>query len=203
LRIEQRDVAIPLGPADDFLIKAEKAANGRGALELRLAATPGEPDLAAIRAGIESGTIRGLYVTGTDVWELWGEAAPKLIDALEVLVVQNPNAHPLAERAHVVLPGLTFAEKNGTFTNFAGRVQRIHRALDPGTQPNDGEIFVQLGRRLGMELAPGLFDPRAIFAEITRQIPAFRGLTWDTLGPLGAPISDPRSTADHASGAEG
>ena len=184
-RIAQRDVALPIGPADDFLIKAEKAANGRGARDLRLAAAAGETDLAAIRAGVEAGTIRGLFVTGTDLWELWGDAAPRLFATLELLIVQTPNGHPLVDLAHVVLPGLTFAEKNGTFTNVAGRVQRVHRALDPGTQPSDGEIFVQLGRRLGMEMAPGLFEPRSVFAEIARQVPAYGALTWDALGTQG------------------
>ena len=88
--------------------------------------------------------------------------------------------------AHVVLPGLTFAEKNGTFTNFAGRVQRIHRALDPGNQPSDGEIFLQLGRRLGMEVAPGLFEPRAIFArDRTARRRATVRCSWDALGSSG------------------
>ncbi len=202
-RIEQRDVAVPLGPSDDFLIKPEKAANGRGARDLRLAAAPGEMDLEAIRRGIEAGTIRGLFVTGTDVWNIWGEAAPTLFAKLDVLVVQTPNAHPLAEIAHVVLPGLTFAEKDGTFTNFAGRVQRIHRALDPGTQPSDGEIFVQLGRRLGMEVVPGLFEPRAIFAAITRQVPAYGALSWDRLGALGASVEVPTGDRRETSTAEG
>jgi NADH-quinone oxidoreductase subunit G len=190
LRIDQHDIAVRLGPSDDFLIKAEKAANGRGARDLRLAAAPGRSDLAAIRAGIDAGTIRGLFVTGTDLWELWGEAAAELVRKLELLVIVTANIHPLADLAHVVLPGLTFAEKNGTFTNFAGHVQRIHRALDPGTQPSDGEVFVQLGRRLGMEMAPGLFEPRSVFAEITRQVPAYGALVWDALGPHGRPTAD-------------
>jgi NADH-quinone oxidoreductase subunit G len=187
LRTAQRDVAIRLGAADDLLIKAEKAANGRGARDLGLAAAAGEVDLAGIRAGVEAGTIRGLFVTGTDVWELWGEASAGLFERLETLVVQTTNEHPLAARADVVLPGLTFAEKDGTFTNFAGRVQRIRRALDSGEQPSDGEIFLQLGRRLGMELPPGRFDPAAVFAEITRMVGRYRELSWDALGSLGLP----------------
>ena len=190
LRIRQHDVAALIGAADDFLIKAEKAANGRGARDLRLAAAAGEPNLAAIRAGIEAGTIRGLFVTGTDLWELWGDAAPQLLRRLELLVVVTSNEHPMLDLAHVVMPGLTFAEKNGTFTNHAGRVQRIHRALDPGMQPSDGEVFVQLGRRLGMEVAPGLFDPRQIFGAITRQIPQYGSLTWDDLGRQGRVTAD-------------
>jgi NADH-quinone oxidoreductase subunit G len=190
LRTQQHDVAVVLGNADDFLIKAEKAANARGARDLGLAAGEGGTDLATIRARVEGGTIKGLFVTGTDLWTLWGDAAAGILKRLEVLVVVTANAHPLTELAHVVLPGLTFAEKNGSFTNFAGRVQRIHRALDPATQPSDGEIFLQLGRRLGMETSPGLFEPRKIFTEISRQVPSYGALAWDTLGPLGAATAD-------------
>ncbi|MGH7895994.1 MAG: molybdopterin-dependent oxidoreductase, partial [Candidatus Binatia bacterium] len=190
LRTMQRDVAIRLGDADDFLIKAEKAANGSGARALGLAAARGEVDLAAIRAGIEAGAIRGLYVIGTDVWELWGEGSTSIFAKLETLVVQTANTHPLLAHADVVFPGLTFAEKEGSFTNFAGRVQRIHRALDPGEQPVDGEIFLQLGRRLGMEIPPGLFDPAAVFAEIARTVPCYRGLSWHALGSRGLPTTE-------------
>ena len=186
LRTAQRDAAIPLGPADDYLIKAEKAANGRGARDLGLAARSGELDLAAIRAGVETGTIRGLLVTGTDVWELWGERAD-IFERLETLVVVAANAHPLLGFADVVLPGLTFAEKNGTFTNHAGRVQRIRRALDPGEQPSDGDIFLALGRRLGMEIPPGPFEPAAVLREIVASVPAYRDVTWDAVGGLGVP----------------
>jgi NADH-quinone oxidoreductase subunit G len=190
LRIEQRDLAVVEGAADDFLIKAEKAANARGARDLGLAAGPGDANLAAIRAGIEAGTIRGLFVTGTDLWAIWGADAAALLGRLEILVVVAPNQHPMLALAHVVLPGLTFAEKNGTFTNHAGRVQRIHRALDPGHHPSDGEIFLLLGRRLGMEVVPGLFDPRAVFTAIARHLPPYGALTWDALGAHGVATAD-------------
>ncbi len=190
LRIDQRDIAVVEGAADDFLIKAEKAANARGARDLGLAAANGETNLAAMRAGIQSGAIRGLFVTGTDVWTLWGNDAAAILAKLELLVVVAPNEHAMLDLAHVVLPGLTFAEKNGSFTNHAGRVQRIHRALDPGTQPSDGEVFLQLGRRLGMEIAPGLFDPRAIFAAIGQNVARYGPLSWDALGAHGAETAD-------------
>jgi predicted molibdopterin-dependent oxidoreductase YjgC len=182
LRARRHDVAIRIGAADDLLIKAEKAANGRGARDLGL----GTGTLDAIAADIEAGTVRGLFVTGVDLWEVWGAGrAAALLGRLGTLVVQTSNAHPLADLAHVVLPGLTFAEKRGTFTNEAGRVQRIERALDPEEQPSDGEIFLRLGRRLGMELPPGAFDPRAVLGEIARTVPAYAELTWDDLGSQG------------------
>ncbi len=189
-RNEQHAVAVVEGNADDFLIKAEKAANARGARDLGLGTGTQGATLTGIREGITAGTIRGLFVTGTDIWELWGADAGALLRRLEVLVVIAPNTHPLLDLAHVLLPGLTFAEKNGTFTNHAGRVQRIHRALDPGSQPSDGEIFLQLGRRLGMEVAPGMFEPRRIFGNITQQLPTYGALSWDALGNQGAPTTD-------------
>jgi NADH-quinone oxidoreductase subunit G len=186
LRITQHDAAIRLGFADALLIKAEKAANGRGARDLGLASAD-STGLARIRDGIRDRTIRALLVTGTDAWDVWGEESAALFARLDVLVLVAANEHPLVEIAHVVLPGLTFAEKGGTFTNCAGRVQRIHRALDPGEQPSDGEIFLALGRRLGMELPPGAYEPETVFAELARAVPAYSGLTWDGLGTLGAP----------------
>ena len=189
LRTTQHDVAIRLGPADDFLIKDEKAANGRGARDLGLG-TPDGATLARIRDGIRAGTIRALLVTGTDAWDVWGVDSAELFAALETLVLVASNEHPLAELAHVVLPGLTFAEKDGTFTNFKGRIQRIHRALDPGEQPSDGEIFLALARRLGMELPPTAFDAAAIFAEIGRAVPRY-AVGWHALGGLGVATEAP------------
>jgi NADH-quinone oxidoreductase subunit G len=190
LRAAQRGVAIREGKADDLLIKAEKAANGQGARDLGLAAAPGAIGLAEIRAGVEAGTIRGLYVVGTDVWDLWGEASAAIFQRVETLVVQATNVHPLVEAADVALPGLTFAEKEGTFTNWAGRVQRVRRAIDPEGQPTDGEIFLRMGRRLGMEIPPGPFDATAIWAEIAGSVPRYRGLAWETLGSLGLPAAE-------------
>jgi predicted molibdopterin-dependent oxidoreductase YjgC len=105
-------------------------------------------------------------------------------------VVQATNVHPLVEAADVALPGLTFAEKEGTFTNWAGRVQRVRRAIDPEGQPTDGEIFLRMGRRLGMEIPPGPFDATAIWAEIAGSVPRYRGLAWETLGSLGLPAAE-------------
>ena len=190
LRTAEHDLAVRIGSADGFLMKAEKAANARGARDLGLAAGPAEQGLGGIRAGIEAGRIRGLFVTGTDAWEIWGADSPQIFGRLETLVVQFANAHPLVDLAHVVLPGLTFAEKEGTFTNVAGRVQRVRRALDPAQQPTDGEIFLQIGRRLGIEVPAEAFEPARIFRDIVATVPAYRGLSWETLGSLGAPTAE-------------
>ena len=130
------------GAADDFLIKAEKAANARGARDLGLAGRSGrrEPRRHSRRDRSRNHprALRDRHGPLGDLGSRRGRAARTPRDPRRRGSERAPDARRLA---HVVLPGLTFAEKNGTFTNHAGRVQRIHRALDPGHQPSDGEIF--------------------------------------------------------------
>jgi len=54
-------------------------------------------------------------------------------------------------------------------------------------QPSDGDIFLALGRRLGMEIPPGPFEPAAVLREIVASVPAYRDVTWDAVGGLGVP----------------
>jgi len=198
LQTTQFDLAIRHGAADDLLIKEDKAANGRGARDLGLVTGT----LDDIAAGIEAGTIRGLYVTGTDLWEVWGARSAALLARLDTLIVHATNEHPIVELAHLVLPGLTFAEKQGTFTNVAGRVQRIERALDPESQPSDGEIFFALGQRLGMKLPTPHFDSAAVLQEIARVVPAYAHVSWNALGAGGRPTEESAAEIAADAGAE-
>ena len=106
------------------------------------------------------------------------------IATLELLVVQEQFLSETAERAHVVLPSSSFAEKEGTFTNTEGRVQQIAAAIQPlqGIAP-DAAILLELASRLGAEVktrnSQGLFD------EITRVTPLYNGLSFNNLGQEG------------------
>ena len=103
--------------------------------------------------------------------------------------MQDVSPSLLTEQATVVLPSLTFAEKNGTFTNHAGRVQQIHRAIEvPDGQLSDGEIFSRLLSLMGE--GAWTFDPRRVLAdEIAASVPAYSGLNFDVLGSLGESVS--------------
>jgi NADH-quinone oxidoreductase subunit G len=107
----------------------------------------------------------------------------------KTLIVHAWNNHPLAEVADVVLPSTIFAEKEGTFTNLQGRVQRIHQAYPPkGEALQDFEIL----RRLGARLAPARddFNSRALaatFAQMREDIASFRDLRWDDVEDAGLP----------------
>ncbi len=89
---------------------------------------------------------------------------------VECLIVQDITARPLADHAHVVLPSLTFAEKNGTFTNIAGACSASVQAITAADgQPSDGEIFSRLLARLARP--PAAFDPAAVLRGDRRGAP--------------------------------
>jgi NADH-quinone oxidoreductase subunit G len=193
------DLAVVVGQRDDFLIKAEKAANARGARDMGLRPGPGGLGLPALLDAAAKGEIRVLYVCGADLWQTADrQQLEQAIAGSGCLIVQDITRSALAERAHIVLPSLTFAEKSGTFTNVAGRVQRLHRAITaPEGQPSDGEIF----SRLLAQVTEGLpaFEPAAVLAEIAAAVPAYAGLTLDRVGPLGWQL--PEGNAQPAQGA--
>lgn len=195
------DVAVRRGASDDFLIKAERAANLRGARDVGLQPANGGLGLPAMLDAAANGQIRVLYVCGPDLWETADQQLlAKAIDRVDCLIVQDITRSPLAERAQIVLPSLTFAEKAGTFTNHAGRVQQLHRAIAaPDGQPSDGEIF----SRLLSQVSEGLwsFDHVSVLAEIAAAIPVYAGVTWEGVGPLGVVLADTAAAASAPEGA--
>ncbi len=108
----------------------------------------------------------------------------KLAETLEFLVVQDIVLTETAQQADVVLPAVTFAEKDGTMTNVDHHVQVVRRALRPlpGAKA-DWEILVALANRLGQSWTYA--NPRDIFAEIAESNPFYAGLTYEDLGKQG------------------
>jgi NADH-quinone oxidoreductase subunit G len=184
------DTAVVIGESDKLLVKAEKAANARGARDMGLQPANGGFGLRAMLEAAAKGTIRLLYVCGPDLPQLVDpQVLERAIAKLECLIVQDTVRSPLAESAHIVLPSLTFAEKTGTFTNHAGRVQQIHRAVNPPEdQPSDGEIFSRVLNYLSE--ARCTFDPEAVLREIAATLPAYAGITVARVGPLGWVVND-------------
>ena len=191
------DFVVRLGEADDFLIKAEKAANARGAREVGVRPGPGGKATAEILTACAAGGIKVLYVVASaDLLAVHGEESVlRAVQNVETLIIQDANRSPLTGRAHIVLPGCTWAEKDGSFTNHAGRVQRIRRAMTPPEGAlTDGEIFVRLASWVKDGKAPAAaFDAGATLAEIAVALPAYRDMTLNGLGSHGrspqAPVS--------------
>jgi NADH-quinone oxidoreductase subunit G len=183
-------MAVRQGKQDDLLIKAEKAANARGVRELGL--VKGDDDgLEELLKACEAGEIKALYICGDDILDVVAlERLEGILARIELLIVQDLKLRPQFGRAKVVLPTTTFAEKDGTFTNHAGRVQRIQRAL--ATPPGwvaDGEIFTGILNLVGARRER--FELGEVWAAMTRDGSAFAGLKLDEIGPHGMAIGAP------------
>lgn len=116
------------GSGDDKLIRDDKAPNAEGA---RLAGVkPGNNglDFQAIMKAIDNGKIRALYLLEDDIAGM-SEEYEKILSKLDLLVVHAHTMNKTAQLAHIVLPASTYAEKFGTWINFAGHLQRIRPAV--------------------------------------------------------------------------
>jgi formate dehydrogenase alpha subunit len=118
----------------------------------------------------------------------------KALSRLDFLVVQDIFLTETAELADVILPAACFAEKDGTFTNTARRVQRIRKALiPPGEAKEDSYVIAELAKRLGYEMS---FDSiEDVFAEARKLWPALAGITYKRIAKTG--INWPCPTLDH------
>jgi len=113
---------------------------------------------------------------------------------LELLVVLDIFMTETAELAHVVLPGSTFAERDGTYTNSERRVQRIRKAVEPvGDAKEDWLILKELMERAGMPPQPA--SPEEVFEELRKVTPQYAGMTYERIDEVG--LQWPCPTEDH------
>ena len=130
--------------------------------------------------------VKGLWIIGEDIVQTDPNSAHviKAMESLDLLVVQEIFMSETAKLANVVLPGTTFLEKDGTFTNTERRVQRVNRAAEPlpGTKP-DGVIVTDMMQKLGYDQPT--YDADQVLAEVADVVPFFKGITRERLGKLG------------------
>ena len=121
------------------------------------------------------GEIKALYLVGADPLSVFPRSVgvQEALERLELLICQDLFLTETAELAHFVLPACSFAEKDGTFTNQEGRIQKVNRAIEPvGEAKADWEIFSELSRELAYPLEYA--DAQEIFSEIARLVPAYQ-----------------------------
>jgi len=187
LGVKQVAMAVRLGKQDDFLIKAEKAANAVGVRELGLV-DGADNGIEALLSACERGEVKGLYLCDGDLLDIVpAERLNAILPKLELLVVQALKSSPQFAKAAVLLPASTFAEKDGTFTNYAGRVQRLQKLIDsPPGWVVDGEIFTSILNQL--ESRQDRFNLEGIWAAMARNGGRFARLRLDEIGPHGAAL---------------
>jgi formate dehydrogenase alpha subunit len=143
------------------------------------------------------GEIKAIYLVGENPVLTEANAAHSIeaMEKLEFFVVQDIFLNETAQKADVVLPAASFAEKNGTFVNTERRVQRVRRVIDPvGEAKPDWWILSAIANEMGTE-GFAYNSAEEIFNEITSLTPSYAGITYDRLEAGG--IQWPCPAADH------
>jgi NADH-quinone oxidoreductase subunit G len=167
--------------SDDILINADKNPNSRGAEVLGL----NGPAIDEILRECAAGNVRFLFICHHDLASGFdpGQVQAALA-SVEFAAFLGSFDHVTAAAAHVQLPAAVYAEKEGTFTNFQGRVQRISAAVTPvGESLPEIEILSLLAAELGLTVPKR--SPADLFVEIGASMPAFAGMTYESLGDSG------------------
>lgn len=129
-----------------------------------------------------AGNVKGLYIFGEDpiVTDPDTGHVRQALESLDFLVVQELFMTETAAYADVVLPGISYAEKDGTFTNTERRVQRVRKAVEPrGQAREDYEIFCEVMTRMGYPCA--YESAKEIMKEISAVTPSFGGINYEQL----------------------
>jgi formate dehydrogenase major subunit len=132
------------------------------------------------------GKLKSLWIIGEDVVQTDPNTQKviKALEATDLVIVQELFMTETAKYADVILPGASFLEKSGTFTNGERRVQAVRQVVEPvaGSKP-DGQIIVDLMNRMGY-IQPD-YTPDGMLEEISQIVPFFAGIRWDRLGKNG------------------
>jgi len=140
-----------------------------------------------------AGTYKGMYVQGEDIAQSdpntkHVEAA---LDSLECLVVQDLFLNETAKFAHVFLPGTSFLEKDGTFTNAERRLGRVRPVMAPKTGKHEWQVTMELANAMGYPMKYN--DPSEIMDEIAALTPTFKNVSFERLdneGSMQWPVTD-------------
>ena len=203
---------IVTGDQDDILICEDKTPNSLGAELVGVKPSSGGMSLEGILRGINEGKIKALYVMEDDP-ESFSDEFELALGKLDLLIVHAANENKTTALADIVFPVSTYAEKNGTFVNFEGRIQRVRpavateemdRALDGmemsrwdkfGTKFDrwmqghkydakpSWKIFTILSSLLNGKMKYEMAEE--IFSDIANSIEAFKGLDYDKIGESG------------------
>lgn len=139
------------------------------------------------------GQFKAIYIQGEDI--LQSDPDTKHVAAglaaMECVIVHDLFLNETANYAHVFLPGSTFLEKNGTFTNAERRIQPVRKVMEPLNGYEDWEVTQELARAIGLDW--NYTHPAEIMDEIARLTPTFSGVNYkrlDAEGSLQWPVND-------------
>ncbi|NUN10828.1 MAG: (2Fe-2S)-binding protein [Ignavibacteriaceae bacterium] len=206
---------IKAGDQDNILIREDKTPNALGAELAGIRPAADGLTFHAIMKAVDEGRIKALYVVEEDLVGL-NPAYKETLRKLELLIVHASNYNETTELANIIFPAATYAEKNGTWVNFQGRIQRIRPAVTTieGDRSLDnlamsrldkfGTEFDRWGNVKKMDARPvwkiisGLANTQSgkfrystsedVFNELVKSVPDFSGLDYDVIGEKGAAL---------------
>ncbi len=133
-----------------------------------------------------AGNFKALYIQGEDIAQSDPDTQHVTagLRAMDCVVVQDLFLNETAKFAHVFLPGSSFLEKDGTFTNAERRINRVRRVMSPLGGLADWEATMALSNALGFPM--DYRHPSEIMDEIARLTPSFAGVSYAKLDELGS-----------------
>jgi formate dehydrogenase major subunit len=132
------------------------------------------------------GRFKGLYIQGEDI----AQSDPNVqhvtagLEAMECVVIQDLFLNETARYAHVFLPGASFLEKDGTFTNAERRINRVRQVMPPLAGKADWEVTIAFSKALGFDM--NYAHPSEIMDEIAKTTPSFAGVSYAKLDAEGS-----------------
>ncbi|WP_404365510.1 formate dehydrogenase subunit alpha [Marinobacter sp.] len=132
------------------------------------------------------GSFKGLYVQGEDIAQSDPNTqhVEKALSSLECLIVQDLFLNETAKYAHVLLPGSSFLEKDGTFTNAERRINRVRKVMPALAGKEDWQVTMDLSNALGYPM--NYNHPSEIMDEVASLAPSFSGVSFARLDELGS-----------------
>ena len=137
------------------------------------------------------GTFKGLYCQGEDIVQSDPNTqhVTKALASMECIIVQDIFLNETAKYAHVFLPGSSFLEKDGTFTNAERRISRVRKVMEPKGGLADWEATCALSNAMGYPM--NYSHPSEIMDEIARLTPTFSGVSFKKIDELGGSVQWP------------
>jgi NADH-quinone oxidoreductase subunit G len=189
LKVQNLDIQLGIehvGKEDEILMKADLTPNRRGALELGVKPWGGSGASGDdIVAGAKDGDYEVLVVVNHDLTEaLSAKELAKLDQNCDYILYLTTHENAFCAMADDVIPLAMWAEREASYTNFQGRVQRTREAFPPrGLAVNEWNVWRQIAVALGHTWPQK--TPAEIFDFIGQSVSSFKGLTWEGLGEHG------------------
>jgi formate dehydrogenase major subunit len=132
------------------------------------------------------GTFRGIYIQGEDLAQSDPDTkhVKAALAAMDLVIVQDLFLNETAAFAHVFLPGTSFLEKDGTFTNAERRINRVRQVMPPKTGKHEWQVTCDLAEAMGYPMR--YENPARIMDEIAALTPTFAGVSFDKLDRVGS-----------------